>query len=142
MDHLAIMKQSLGLLEKIIDGSKKIESRWYKTRKAPWNRIKKGDTVYFMDACKPVVAYSNVKDVLQFENLTKNTIKEIIDIYSNQIGINDKINFFKTVKDKRYCIIVFLDGITKVEPFYINKKGYGMSSAWLSLDSIEKIRKS
>ena len=46
MDHVAIMKKSWGLTEKIISGEKKIESRWYKFRHSPWGKIKKGDNLF------------------------------------------------------------------------------------------------
>jgi len=42
MDHVAIMKRSWGLIPKILSGEKTIESRWYKKRIPPWNRISKG----------------------------------------------------------------------------------------------------
>ena len=47
MEHVAIMKKSWGLTEKILTGAKKIESRWYKNKHTPWNRIKSGEIVYF-----------------------------------------------------------------------------------------------
>lgn len=31
MEHVAIMRKSWGLTDKILSGQKKIESRWYKT---------------------------------------------------------------------------------------------------------------
>ncbi|MDO8559127.1 MAG: hypothetical protein Q7R84_02240 [bacterium] len=39
MEHLAIMKKSWGLTEKILSGQKKIESRWYLSKRSPWDTI-------------------------------------------------------------------------------------------------------
>jgi len=70
MEHLAIMKKSWGLTDKILSGRKKIESRWYSARRAPWDRIKKGEIVYFKDSGGPVRTRTEVDKVMQFENLT------------------------------------------------------------------------
>lgn len=40
MDHLAIMNPKRKLIPKILSGEKKIESRWYMMRVAPWDKIK------------------------------------------------------------------------------------------------------
>lgn len=69
MNHIAIMKKSWELIPKIISGEKTIESRWYKNRIAPWDRISEGDTVYFKDSGEPVSAVATVSKVLQFDNL-------------------------------------------------------------------------
>jgi len=54
MDHIAIMKKSWGLTEKILSRRKIIESRWYSAMRKPWNKIKEGKTVYFKNSGEPV----------------------------------------------------------------------------------------
>lgn len=66
MDHVAIMRKSWGLLPKILSGEKTIESRWYMARYAPWNRIEKGDIVYFKNSGEPVTVKAEVSKVMQF----------------------------------------------------------------------------
>ena len=63
MEHVAIMRNSWGLLSKIISGNKTIESRWYKTKYRPWGRIKSGDILYFKDSGKPVTVKAKVDEV-------------------------------------------------------------------------------
>ncbi len=41
MDHVAVMKKSWGLVPKILAGEKICESRWYKSKRPPWDIIKK-----------------------------------------------------------------------------------------------------
>ena len=55
MDHVAIMKKSWGLTQKILTKQKKIESRWYKSKYSPWGKIEKNDFVYFKDSGEPIV---------------------------------------------------------------------------------------
>ena len=61
MEHLAIMRKSWGLTQKILTGQKKIESRWYKNKYRPWNQIQKGDVIYFKDSGEPVTIKATVK---------------------------------------------------------------------------------
>jgi hypothetical protein len=48
-------------------------------------------------------------------------------------------NFFLSVKDKKYCILIFLTSVKHIDPFKINKKGYGNMSAWISVKNIKEI---
>ena len=70
MDHVAIMKKSWKLTDKIISGKKIIESRWYKNKYTPWDKIKRGDMVYFKNSGEPVAIKALVTKVLQFSDST------------------------------------------------------------------------
>lgn len=143
MEHIAIMKKSWGLTEKILTGDKKIESRWYQGKYRPWDRIKRGDTVYFKDSGEPVRIKAKVDKVMQFDALTTKTVKEILLKYGRDDGIakDDVLKFFELFKNKRYCILIFLKNPVAVNPFDIDKTGFGTMSAWITVDSISKIRK-
>lgn len=142
MDHVAIMKKSWGLIPKILSGEKTIESRWYKTRHTPWDKIKKGDSVYFKNSGEPITVKTPVNKVLQFDNLNSKKVKDVLNKYNKKLGIEDVEWFCEQVKDKKYCILVFLSDPVKVKPFNINKSGFGLMSAWISLEKISSIEKS
>lgn len=110
MEHLAIMRKSWGLMDKILNGQKKIESRWYSVKYRPWDAIKKGEMVYFKDSGEPVRIKAEVSKVMQFVDLTPRRVKKILDEYGRGDGIEEeKIpEFFERFKDKRYCILIFL----------------------------------
>lgn len=113
MDHVAIMNPKLEYIEQIVTGEKKIESRWYKYRRDPWNKIKTGDRVYFKDSGKPVVAVAEVEEVEQFASLEG---------------------------EKKYCILIHLKNPRRIEPFKIDKRGFGSAIAWLCVGDINRIR--
>ncbi|HUW22184.1 MAG TPA: hypothetical protein VMW41_05990 [Candidatus Bathyarchaeia archaeon] len=142
--HIAIMRKSWGLIQKILTGEKAVESRWYKNRYRPWDRIFPGDTIYFKDSGEPVTVKAEVIKVLQFENLTPQKTKEILDEYGeSDLGVTkdlpaDLQDYFN---DKNYCILVFFGNVQKVKPFEINKTGFGAMAAWLIVDDLEKIKK-
>jgi ASC-1-like (ASCH) protein len=139
MDHLAILAKKRNLLSKIISGEKTIESRWYKFRKPPFNCISAGDTVYFKDSGEPVTVKANVKKVLFYDNLTKSVFNDMIDKYGKNICITE--SFWDAVKDKCFVTLIFLENVQKTEPFDVDKAGFGLMAAWITIDDINKIRR-
>lgn len=139
MEHLAILSKKRKLLEKIISGSKTIESRWYKTKKAPFGTIFQGDSIYFKESGDRVSVKATADKILTFDDLNEDKIKQIISDYGNRIGIN--LDYLNDVKDKKMCMLIGLKEVKKIKPFDIDKKGFGNMSAWISIDNIERIKK-
>src|SRR3989344_1034392 len=109
MDHVAILKTSWNLIPKILTKEKTIESRWYKARIAPWNRIKTHDIIYFKDAGKEISLKAEVEKVLQFENYTDKELKELIKMYGGKGNIflqTKEEKFYKWAKTKKYAILL------------------------------------
>ncbi len=125
MDHVAIMKKSLGFLPKIISGEKTIESRFYNSKRSPWDKIKTGDRIFFKNTGEKITVTAFVSQVLQ----NPRDLKQ----YMQALCLN-------SIPKKKYAILIFLKDVEKIEPFDINKKGFGSMSAWLSVDNIDKIR--
>jgi len=142
-DHVAIMRPCLGFLEKIVSGDKTIESRWYLQRTAPWDEITAGDAVYFKNAGQPVTLRAKVADVKQYDRLNPAKIRQLLDKYNSQLGLtkSESDSFFSEIKNKRFGILIFLTDIRKINPFDIDKSGFGTMSGWLVIDDIAKIKK-
>lgn len=142
MDHVALMRKSWKLTEKILTREKNIESRWYKARYTPWDRIQRGDAVYFKDSGCPVTLKARAKKVLQFQDLTPTSVKELLRKYARADGIEQKDIpvFFARFKDKKYCILVFLEHPEKIRPFYINKSGFGAMASWITVGSLAEFK--
>lgn len=133
------MTKKLGLIDAILEGKKTIESRWYKTKRSPWNMISEGETVYFKDTGGPVRAKATVKTVLQFSNLDQNDIQRISEEYASQIMMKSD-QLIQQHQTKKYCILVFLQDAQSVKPFHIDKTGFGNMTAWITVDDIKKIK--
>ena len=140
MYHVAIMDPKLGLIPRILSGEKYIESRWYLRRTRPWNRIDSGDVIYFKDAGKPVSARAVVGRVRQYENPTKKDVARIIEEFGQGIGAGFIPGFEERVRNKKYCVLVWLRSPEMVA-FEIDKRkaGIAIGSAWITVDSIGKI---
>jgi ASC-1-like (ASCH) protein len=136
------MKKSWRLTGKILSGQKKIESRWYLGKHNPWDKIIVGDIVYFKDSGEPVSIKAKVKKVIQFSDLTQKRVRDILAKYGDADGLEkEKIpEFFERFKDKKYCILIFLENPQKIKPFEINKIGFGMMAAWITVNNINRIK--
>jgi len=142
MHHIAIMKKEWGLIDKIRAGEKTIESRWYKFRRDPWNKIEPGDIIYFKNSGGPVELSAKVSKVLQFDTLDEKKIREILGKYGKAICLSGKIDdLVAGFVGKKYCILMYLTDVENVEPFCINKKGFGISAAWLAIEDVGTIKK-
>ena len=137
MDHLAILKKRW--LEKILSGEKTIESGWYKQRRTPYQKIAKGDIIYFKESGKPVTTKATVQEALFFDALTEEKLKDILQTYGKQIGMT--FDAIPSLLNKSYCTLVVLQNVEKIDSFTINKKGFGNMAAWITVEDIDQIKK-
>ena len=146
MDHVAILTRKYKYIEKILNKEKTVESRWYVNKIVPWDRIKKGDTVYLKNTGEPVTAKAIVSKVLFFKDLSKEKILEIYESYGREIIPEAAESDFalyaqeKYSKKKKYCILIFLNNPERIKPFNINKTGFGNACAWMIVKDIDKIK--
>ena len=138
MEHLAILSKPGKLLAKILSGEKTIESRWYKFKKTPYGHIAVNDIIYFKESGEPVSAKAKVSKVLFFDKLNEDKIRRLLEEYGSRLGVY--LSYLEKVKDKNFCTLIFLENVEKIEPFEINKKGFGLMAAWISVEKIEKIK--
>lgn len=140
MHHVAIMKKTWNMIPKILSGEKTIESRWYQTRRTPWNSIATGDTVFFKNSGEPVSAQATVSKVLQFEFAHTEEIRQVLNRYAKQICLVQK-DVAEWGSVPKYCVLVFLENPKKITPpFSISKKGFGTGAAWLTVPDIQGIQ--
>ena len=136
------MKRSWGMIPKVLEGRKKIESRWGKNRCAPWGRVKKGDAVYFKNGGGPVTARATITRIEEFDGLSPGEAEEILKKYGGDDGISvtNLENMIEWAKDKKYCTLIFLEDPVEITPFNIDKKGFGNGAAWITVADVDTIR--
>ena len=144
-DHVAIMTPVWGMIPKIIKSEKTIETRWYKQKSAPWDNIFEGDRIYFKDSGSLVTVRAEVGRVRQIENLNPAKIKDFLYKIAKDDGLGTdgkKLEeFYDRFKDKKYVILIELKNPIEIDPFEINKSGFGAMTAWITVDDISKIKK-
>ncbi|HLC71252.1 MAG TPA: hypothetical protein VJI32_04540 [Candidatus Nanoarchaeia archaeon] len=141
MEHLAILAKKRKLLSKIISGEKTIESRWYKSKIVPWDQIKVGEAIYFKESGDPVTVQAVVAKVMQF-HLPEINVAKLLHKYGAEIGftpeqIPEKIEW---CKGRKYCVLIRLKDVKEIEPFKINKKGFGLMAAWITTPTINSLK--
>ena len=105
MHHVAIMTKQWGLIPKILSGEKTIESRWYQTRRTPWDKASAGDTVFFKNSGEPVIAQASVAKVLQLELSGVTNAKEVTQQYGRQIClVNQDPETWERLP--KYCVLL------------------------------------
>ena len=140
MEHLAILDKKRKLLTKILTGEKTIESRWYKSKIAPWGNIKAGETIYFKESGDPVRAKAEIAEAMQFY-LPQTDIPDLLEKYSKKICFTSPMpELIAWCRERKYCILLRLKNVEPIEPFEINKKGFGLMAAWITVDKIERIK--
>ncbi len=127
--HLGIFTEPY--LSFMLDGQKKIESRFSKKKIMPYQKIKKEDIVLVKKSNGPVVAYFTIKEV-KFFDLTETKIEELKKEYNHLLCVED--NFWILKKESLYATIIFIDKIYFLKPFSITKKGM---QTWILLGKMD-----
>ena len=75
----------------------------------------------------------------QFEIAAARDAENIVKEFGARIAIvnPDASTWGKLPK---YCVLIELRDPEPIEPFNINKVGFGSGAAWISIDSIDRIR--
>ena len=81
--HLAIFQQPF--LELILAGKKTIESRFSQKKISPYGQINVGDVVLMKKSGGNVLGEFTVKNVLEFEKISRTKLQEIKEKYSKEI---------------------------------------------------------
>ncbi len=128
------MSKDLPWLERIKQGAKTIESRWYNQKRKPWQGIAVGDHVFFKNTGEPICAVACVAQVLFYADLTPALVGNLLDRYGESLGLEEteKSSFFRKVALRQFCILIFLENVVEIEPFSIDKKGFGAMAAWIT----------
>ncbi len=142
MDHIAIMKKEWKLIPMIKSGIKTVESRWYKHKVAPWDKIKPGDTVFFKNSGELITLRCWVSGVEQYEVRNGEEAKKLAQKYVKRVSGTEKVSdtILQFISGKHYAIFITLGLVEEIKPIFINKKGFGMQSAWLCIEDINQIK--
>ena len=115
-----------------MDGSKTIESRLTKTKRAHFGQVLPGDKLFLKVSSGPVCAVATAAAVKNFENLTPGQIIKLKQQYNHCIGGSER--YWRSKADCRFGFLVWLEDIRPIEPVRIGKKDW---RAWVILTEKE-----
>ena len=124
--HLVILKKFY--LDKILDGSKKVELRLTKTAIPPFGCISVGDILILKESSGPVCAVAQVSAFKQVSNLTPAKIAQLKSQYNHLICGAESYWQFKS--DSKFATLCWLKNVRSIAPVRIYKKDW---RAWVVL---------
>jgi ASC-1-like (ASCH) protein len=128
--HLVILKKPY--LDAILEGRKKIESRFTRTRHHGFGRVGAGDKLFLKLSSGPVCATATVEAVKNFENLTPERITQLKQQYNQDICADDE--YWRSKMNCGFGFLVWLQGVKPIEPVRICKRDW---RAWVVLTEKE-----
>lgn len=128
MIHIAIVRGEYA--EPILIGTKTIESRLTKTRKAPFGRIRIGERIYFKKSSGPFFATAIVSAVHEFESLTEQLVEDLRELFDDRVLGGDV--YWSQRSGSRFAVFVELDRVEPVGygPSYRDLVAIGSRDAW------------
>lgn len=129
MKHLAIFTGNAA--EDILSGKKTIETRFSKSKIAPFGVISSGDVVYIKPSGKELIGEFRVKKVYFFDGLKKEDLMALKKEYGEKIVADDK--YWQEKEGSRYGTIIFIAQSSRflIPPLKISKKDM---RGWVVLD--------
>jgi hypothetical protein len=118
--HLAVFNEPF--LSLVLNGDKKIESRFSMNKISPFEKVRKGDIIILKESGGPITGAFIAGDVNFFQNLNKTLMKKIEDEYSQLICSGHDNDFWKNRDRAKYASLIEVKKIKKLPPFKCDKK--------------------
>jgi hypothetical protein len=127
--HLAIFKKGAG--ELILSGQKTIETRFSKSKVAPFLQVSTGDLVYIKPVGKDIIGQFRVKKVIFFDGLKEEDLIEIEKQFGEKILADS--DYFKQKKVASFGTLIYVGQVTPfiTSPIKFTKKDL---RGWVVLD--------
>lgn len=116
--HVAVMAGPY--LDKILDGSKTVESRITKNRLAPYGRISCGDVILFKQSSGPIRALALVKEASCTELRPGQSLEDITQDYLQ--GLAYEPGYLEAKDGARYFTFLLLDQVTPTAEARLRKR--------------------
>jgi len=140
MDHVVYVDARAGELEKMLAGIKIMLVRGAAGRKLPHGRVQPGDRLFFIqnNGEGRVRASSVVTMVFQSPKLSPAESCQII--FANQDSLQLTPQEVQRWAGKRYLVLIGVDKIRRLNPFEIDRRGFGNMDDWLPVEDINRIK--
>ena len=141
MDHVVYLDAKAEELEKILSMEKAMIIRGAAGRKLPHGRVNPGDTLYFINnnAEGEVKAKAVVASVFNSDKMTEEESISLVEKNQDKLKLSE--NQLNRWAGKRYLVLIELRDAESMEPFSIDKSGFGNMDDWLPVGEIERVRK-
>lgn len=99
--------------------------------------------VWFKDSAEPVTAVAEVEGVLFSADPSDDELRDLLRTYGGSPGVCFKHpeKMFDWCRERRFIILIFLKNPRAVDPFHIDKTGFGNACAWLTVEDIATLKR-
>jgi hypothetical protein len=141
MDHIVYLDAKSNELEKLLTGEKSMIIRGASGRKLPYDRVNRGDVLYFINnnAEGNVKLKSIVESVFNSDKLSVEESVALVKGNQNEFQLTEKQ--FQNWAGKRYVVLIGVSHIEEIKPFAIDKSSYGNMDDWLAVERIDCVQK-
>ncbi len=139
MDHVVYLDHKAKELENLQNGRKNMLIRGAMGRKIPYGRVFENDALYFIENKGDGLAKAKalVNKVMHTNKLTKEESVKLVDAHQDKLMLNPGLQ--KRFAGKRYLALIDVKYFEAIEPFKIDKSGFGNMDDWLPVENIEKV---
>jgi hypothetical protein len=141
MDHVVYVDTKARELEKLLAGEKTMIVRGATGRKLPYGRVQPNDRLFFIlnTGDGMVRACALVSEVFNSEKLTEEQSANLLETNQSKLNLTpDQINRWA---GKRYLVLIAVKDVQPIEPFAVDRSGYGNMDDWLPVEIIENVMK-
>ena len=125
--HLAIVSSSAA--SALVRGTKRIETRFSRQKRAPYGRISRGDVVYFKLCGGTVVGSAQVSAIEEFTGLTPARVDAVRRAYASRVRAPNA--YWAARRRCRYGVLIWLEPLRPVPRGLTFPRQYG--GGWVVL---------
>lgn len=127
--HVAIIDDSA--VRQLLSGRKRIETRFYCSRRPPFDRIGVGDRIYFKRAGGEIIGTTYARIILQFHALTPGRIDQLC--HDHNCCVCAPAHYWRARRHCRYGVLIWIGPLEPAPRQIVVPRQYG--SAWISLET-------
>ncbi len=137
MEHLVYCDSKSKVLDKILNGTKKMIIRGAAGRKLPYGRVFEKESLYFIENNGDglIKAKAVVKSVFNSDKMTEEESKKLVS--NNQELLNLTDAQIKRWAGKKYLCMVEFQDVEAIEPLAIQRQSN--MDDWITVEKIESI---
>lgn len=140
MDHVVYVDAKANELSEILSGARTMIVRGAAGRKMPHGRVNPDDVLYLVenDGRGLIRAQAQVVSVLNSEKLTKEGSISLIEGHQDKLRLTGAQS--RRWDGKRYLVLIEIGAVKTVQPFKIDRSGFGNMDDWLPVGDIGKVK--
>jgi hypothetical protein len=140
MDHVVYLDFKANELGRLTEKSKTMIIRGATGKKLPYGRVSVGDVLYFVENNGDglVRAKATVESVFNSEKMSDEESNKLVQDSQGRLNLTDKQ--YERWAGKRYIVLIGVKDFERIEPFKIDRSGYGNMDDWLPVEKIEGVQ--